>query len=185
MLTMTSTLAKPKRGKATHNRRWFRDLLGHFPNSNVKIGGTVCKLYQIYHFWTFFVIKSLKHKIQRLFNKEELFFGVSWTQRNLKEQNRLKNFGDIIEKRRKSRNKSSFCVKSDLVHGSARLHFVAKRLGRPFFIKRSHLSNIRVKSEGVVATAWWVDVEGPRPIRCTPPLRESFNFIRSAYLVNG
>jgi len=39
--------------------------------------------------------------------------------------------------------------------GGARLHFNAKRLGRPsFFIKRSNLSNIRVKSEGVVATVW-------------------------------
>jgi len=46
--------------------------------------------------------------------------------------------------------------------GGARLHFIAKRLGRPsFFIKGSHLSNIRVKSEGVVSTAWWISVEWP------------------------
>jgi len=63
-----------------------------------------------------------------------------------------------MEKRRKSRKQSSFCVKFDLVRGNVRLHLIAKRLGgRPsFFIKRSHLSNIRVRSEGVVATAWWV-----------------------------
>jgi len=30
--------------------RWFRDLLEHFPTSNVKIGGKVCQLYQIHHF---------------------------------------------------------------------------------------------------------------------------------------
>jgi len=69
-------------------------------------------------------------------------------------QYRLKNSGDIIEKRTKSRKKSSFCVKFELVCGGARLHFIAKRLGRPsFFIKRSHVSSIRVKSEGFVATA--------------------------------
>ena len=75
-----------------------------------------------------------------------------WTQCDLQEQNRLKIFGEI-EKRKKSRKNSSFCVKSDLVCGGARLHFTSKRLVRPsFFIKRGHLSNIRVKSEGVVAT---------------------------------
>jgi len=87
---------------------------------------------------------------------------MSWTQSNLKEQSRLKNFGNIIEKRKKIRKKSSFCVKFDLVRWGAGLHFIAKRLGMPsFFIKRSHLSNIRVKSEGLVASAWWVGVEWP------------------------
>ena len=61
MQTVTSNLAEPIRGKTTHIRRWFRDLLEHFPTSNVKIGGTVCKLYQIYHFWKFVVVKSLMH----------------------------------------------------------------------------------------------------------------------------
>ena len=67
MITTAFDLAKPKRGKTTLIRRWSRDILVHFPNSNVKIGGTVCKLYQIYHIWTFFVIKSLKHKITDFF----------------------------------------------------------------------------------------------------------------------
>jgi len=40
MQTMAPTLAKPKTGKTTHIRRCFRDLLEHFPTSNVKIGGT-------------------------------------------------------------------------------------------------------------------------------------------------
>ena len=59
------------------------------------------------------------------------------------------------QKTEKKSEQSIFCVKFDLVRGGTRLHFIAKRLGTPsFFIKRSHLSNIRVKSEGVVATAW-------------------------------
>jgi len=107
MQTMASNLAKPKRGKTTHIGRWFRDLLEDFPTSNVKIGGIVCNLYQIYHFWTFFVIKSLKFKTFD-FKKKELFVGMSWTQCSLKEQNRLQNFGDIIKKRRKSRKNWGF-----------------------------------------------------------------------------
>jgi len=87
---------------------------------------------------------------------------MSWTQCNLNELNRLKNFGDTCEKLKKKSENWFFNVKFDLVRGGARLRFIAKRLGRPsFFIKRSHLSNIRVKSEGVVATAWWVGVEWP------------------------
>ena len=67
----------------------------------------------------------------------------------------MKNFGDIIKKTEKKSEKSIFCVKFELVRRCARLHFIAKRIDRPsFFIKRSHLSNIRVKSEEVVATAW-------------------------------
>jgi len=62
----------------------------------------------------------------------------------------------------KKSEKSSFCVKLELFRVDARLHFIAKWLDRPsFLIKRSHLSYIRVKSEGVVATAWWVGVEWP------------------------
>jgi len=161
MQTMASNLAKPKKGKTTHIGRWFRDLLEQFTTSNVKIGVTVCKFYQIYHFLAFFVVKSLKHKIIEL-KKKEIVVGMSWTQCNLKEQNRLEKFGDIIEKRTKSRKKSSFCEKFGLVCGGARLHFIAKRLGSPsFFIKRSKLSNTRVKSEAVVVTAWWVGGEGP------------------------
>ena len=72
MQTMASNLAKPKRGKTTHIRRWFRDLLEHFPTSNVKIGGTVGKLCQIYHFWAFFVVKSLKQDNWIFFKKELL-----------------------------------------------------------------------------------------------------------------
>jgi len=50
MQTMAPNLAKPKKGKTTHNRRYFRELLEHFPTSNVKIGGTACKLCQTKHF---------------------------------------------------------------------------------------------------------------------------------------
>jgi len=42
------------------------------------------------------------------FLKKELFVGMSCTQCNVKEQNRLKNFGDIIEKQRKSRKNRFF-----------------------------------------------------------------------------
>jgi len=161
-----------KRGKTTHIRRWFRDLLEHFPTSDVKIWGTVSKLCQIHHFWTFFVVRSLKHKIIE-FKKKELFVGMSWTQCNLNVQNRSRNFGDIIEKRRKRRKKIEFLRKIRPCSQGARLHFIAKRLDRPsFFVKRGHLSNIRVKSEGVVATAWWVGVEWPiwvLRIRCLYP----------------
>jgi len=73
----------------------------------------------------------------------------------------VEKFRSFYRKTDKESEKSSFCVKFDLVCGRARLH-ISKRLGKPsFFIKRSHLSNIRVKSEGVVATAWWVSVEWP------------------------
>jgi len=183
MQTTASNLAKTKRGKTTPIRRCFRDSLEHFPTTNVKIGVTVCKLYQIYHFLAFFVVKSLKHKIIE-FKKKKLFVGMSWTQCDLKEQNRLKNFGDL-EKRTKSRKKSSFCEKFGLVCGGARLHFIAKRFGRPsFFIQRSNLSNIRVKSEGVVATAWCVGVEWPRFFQLAPssyfsPLSSFFCFFLS------
>ena len=101
--------------------------------------------------------------IWNFFLKTELFVGMSQTQCTLKEQSQLKNFRDIIEKLRKSWEKSIFCVKFDFVCGGGTLHLIAKRLGRPwFFIKTSHLSNIRVKSVGVVATARWVGVEWPR-----------------------
>jgi len=91
MQTRAPNLVKPKRCKTTHIRRWFSDLWEHFRTSNVKIRGTVCKLYQ---FWTFFVVKSLKHKMFDIFEKKFLV-GMSWTQCNLKAQNRLKAFGNI------------------------------------------------------------------------------------------
>jgi len=52
------------------------ELLEHLPTSNVKIGSTVSRLYQIYQFCTFFVVKSLKHKIFDFFFKE-LFVGMA------------------------------------------------------------------------------------------------------------
>jgi len=71
---MAPNLAKPKRGKTAHIRRYFRDLPEHFPTSDVKIGGTVCKLCHIYHFRTLSCRKSVKTQDVWVFFKEELFF---------------------------------------------------------------------------------------------------------------
>jgi len=69
--------------------------------------------------------------------------------------NSVEELRRYYQKTKKKSEKSSFRVKFDLVCWGARLHFTAKRLRRPsFFIKRSHLSDIRMKSEGVVETAW-------------------------------
>jgi len=63
----------------------------------------------------------------------------------------VEKFGDIIEKRRKSRKKSSYCVKFDLVRGGARLHFNAKRLGRPsFLIQKKSFKQHTSEIKGVV-----------------------------------
>jgi len=121
----------------------------------MKIGGTVSKLYQIYHFWTFFVIKSLKHKIYDFFKKGIVCWNVLYTmqRKGAKSVEKLRRYYRKTEKK-SEKSFFFFCVKFDLARGDARLHFIAKRLGKlSVFIKRSHLSNIRVKSEGVVATA--------------------------------
>jgi len=105
------------------------------------------------------ITKSLKHKIFDFLKKRIVRWNVLNTvqPKRAKSVEKLRRYYRNTEKKRK---KSSFCVKFDLVCRGARLHFIAKRLGRPsFFIKRSHLSNIRVKSEGVVAAAWIVGVE--------------------------
>jgi len=88
MQTMAPNLAKPKRGKTTQIGRCYKDILEHCPNSIVKFGGTACKLGQILHFWTFLVVKSLRHKICDL--KNELFVRMFWTQCDLKEGNFLR-----------------------------------------------------------------------------------------------
>jgi len=76
MQTTASNLAKPKRGETTRIRQCFWDLLEHFPTSNVKIGGTVCKLCQIYHY--FDVLRRKVAKTQNIsLKKKGLFFGMS------------------------------------------------------------------------------------------------------------
>jgi len=107
-------------------------------------------------------VKTLKHRIFDFFKKKGI---VCWNVLNTMWPRSKIGWktSDILSKNgEKVGKKSIFCVKFDLVRGGARLHFIAKRLDRPsFLIKRSHFSNIRVKSEGVVATAWWVGVEWP------------------------
>jgi len=98
--------------------------------------------------------KIVKHKIFDFFFKGIVRWNVLNTMqpKGAKSAEKLRRYYRNTEKKSE---KSSFCVNFDLVREGARLHFTAKRLGRPsFFVKRSHLSNIRVKSEGVVATAW-------------------------------
>jgi len=104
--------------------------------------------------------KIVKTQYTWLFKKKGI---VRWNVLNTMQPEGVKSVEKLrryYQKTEKKSEKSSFCVKFDLVCGGAGLHSIAKRLGRPsFFIKRSHLSNIRVESAGVVATAWWVGVE--------------------------
>jgi len=84
--------------------------------------------------------------------KRELLVGNTMQFKGAKSIEKLRRY---YQKTEKQSEKLSFCVKFDLVCGGARLHLIAKQLSRPsLFIKRSHLSDIRKKSERVVATAW-------------------------------
>jgi len=133
---------------------WFRQIRGrslHYNTQRCVIFGKFQRAN--FAFLDVFRRKTVKHKIFEFFLIGIVCWNVLNTMRPIgaKPVEKLRRYYRKTEKKSENR---FFCVKSDLVRGGARLHFISKRFGRPsFFSKRSHLSNLQVKSEGVVTTA--------------------------------
>jgi len=132
MQTMASNLAKPKRGETTHIRRCFWDFLKHFPTSNVKSGGTVCKLGQIYHFFNVFcrkIVKNTRHLT--FFEKDIICRNVLNTMWPIGAKSVEKLRRSYLKTEKKS-EKSIFRVKFDLWLRGCKASFYRKTTWQAF-----------------------------------------------------